>query len=515
MWAWYWIVVVAIVVEIVCRWLYTRLFLLFKCRPISLSESSFSGFYRDVVLSGACLVGEKLSRDTVAKAVEGLSQLQCLSVHLNSFCVYSSSSKMTPAVRVVEISSPLDDRAVMDVLSQEVNCEFSSSSCPARAVLLLSSHSSSSSSCAVVLSCKHALFDGLSAIELLRRFLLLLGQQKETPVFFNDAQNARVVSSDDFLIVPNVLCIGVVQILFALLEVMRETRVFSIGSYARLKKKTKETTTKKEDDDESNAKTMLGMCRMSKSFSRRLLESCRQNDVTVGMAVSAACMKARGTLDESNSHVWSSLQADFRRLWKLPKEPFAFGNLTPVFSFTRSCQELNAQPSAKLAKSFMQDLRQGWGILRLSAAYYTYYGLLARYGISFLQHLTSLLRMRRQNTPIAVPLLTISNMGVLAADESDTLRTQNVALMSVDDLRHMPPLVHFYGAVTEAVRFGHFTVGSSSFRGELSLSVSFSTCSVTAEDAKQLLRRMCEILSADFGIPLDDQSLSVVVLSEK
>lgn len=133
-------------------------------------------------------------------------------------------------------------------------------------------------------------------------------------------------------------------------------------------------------------------------------------------------------------------------------------------------------------KDCQSELRS-WNSVRTTSTYYLYYGLLSQLLLPVVGRFVAL---RLQQTPINVPLITMSNIGVIASSTN----TSRPPLWSLEDLKRMPELEHFLGAVSEPVVFRHYICGSYLFLGKLTLTANFSRFAITREEAKDFLEKI-------------------------
>ena len=187
--------------------------------------------------------------------------------------------------------------------------------------------------------------------------------------------------------------------------------------------------------------------------------------------------------------MWVSMQADFRRMYPVRSAGgFLFGNLTPVISIARTHGALRGVGAAVVAAGLQRELRGAWGPLRLAASYVLYYGALSQ---RLLPLVARFVVRWRAATPVPVPQLTLSNIGLIAdAAEGAPAASSRPPLWSRADVARMPPLQSFFGSVTEPVFFRHVVLGSFSFLGRVGLSANFSRFAMTREEATRFLARV-------------------------
>jgi hypothetical protein len=127
-----------------------------------------------------------------------------------------------PSVVTEECSGPFQE-GVERVLEREINARFSASSCPFRVIILRRCESEGD---AVVIAGRHVNFDGLSAIELLRRLLILV---REPSAEFPDSV---VANSDSYVMFGGYMPI-LMQALLVAWEGLREIRWGLMDSHSR------------------------------------------------------------------------------------------------------------------------------------------------------------------------------------------------------------------------------------------------------------------------------------------
>ncbi len=450
-------------------------------RPASLVERAMSKFDAgDLNVCGVVVLGERVEEGALLAALRVVGRARFARTRVSGGLVSEAASVPAPHLKVVDGVAKLEND-IPSLIEREVNASLPDDGCPFRAVLVRERGWGSARD-AVVVTGRHLLFDGLSALELLRRVLILV---KDPAASFPDG---GIENCDDYLVLPKCVLGLVVQVLLVVIELLRETSFLTVNS--RASQPTGSASAVSLHRSAGNLANSHSCClhvTLEDDLSRRLIEKARSQGTTMGNVVAAAAMQTI----EGSGDVWLSIQADFRRIYGGHQPGFLFGNLTPVVSIARSRKDLLSRDMWQVATSMQKELRGAWGPLRLTASYFLYYGVLAqmllplvgRFVVKFLSA-----------TPVPVPILTMSNLGVIAAGPKDVVSTSRPPLWSAEDVARMPLLQSFFGAVTEPVFFRHFVLGSYSFLGKVTISANFSRFAMTRDEAKLYLDKLCRKL---------------------
>ncbi len=312
-------------------------------RRRSLLEASMQSYeVNQVNICGAVVCATKLDVEAVKVACEKLSKFTFCRTVFEGNIVRVTNSAFSPSVSCEEG----EEKDLLEVVMQrELNVPFESSNeCPFRVVVLRGQKQD----CLIMVG-KHVHFDGLSALELLKRLLIFV---KDPNAVFDDSP---VANCDEFVLLGGYMPL-MLQLVLCVCEIFSELRFFRLSSRSgkpsgsesavKLSKKSCAVAEAKSKDH-CNFVTRT----LSEEETERIVQSARTHACTVGTAIAAAAMKEQSYGEPGGGDVWISMQADFRRITpSLSKGAFLFGNLTPVISLSRQRSAL---------KSNVWDLAKG------------------------------------------------------------------------------------------------------------------------------------------------------------
>ncbi len=356
----WWIAVaaVAVLVEMGLRYTVARVLRAFGMRLPSLSESFIlAAQTAHICISGCVVLRERVSEDALLEAMTVLSATPAARTRISKWAVKHVAPPIVAALRV-EYVADLDDTTLVDVLEDEINHGFGDTECPIRAVLVRCPTAD-----AIVLSCCHIIFDGLSACEIMRRLLLLV---RNPHTRFDTDLPGVVRSSDDYLVIPAFMCVFALQGLLALGEYLRELRLGTLSSHAQPSHGSRSAVSLSDTGKWSRRHAQVVVATFDAPLSAALVQRCRTERTTIGCLVAAATMQSLLDYRNGSNGVWVSLQGDFRRMWNHSSTPFLFGNLTPVLSFSKRVVALQAQPVWEQSRELAHELRTHWNILRVT-----------------------------------------------------------------------------------------------------------------------------------------------------
>ena len=392
-------------------------------------------------MAGCVVLDEKLSEEDCSAACKALyNQCPALRCRWWGFWImYSVSRKdgKAPPLNVhVVRRKELDSHETIEChIQNELNAPFDDSDCPVRVTLLVDDAETGRS--AVIITCSHDRFDGLSATELARRFLLLV-KNPDAVVCASD-EDPVVSCGDDWLFLPWIFQIFLLQITMGMGELLRELRFQFRSFMTQAPHGDKNAASLSEPHLKwSRNHAAIATRILTKEQTEALALCCRNAGCTVGNVITACAMQYAPT---STPGIWASIQADFRRMWKVPSSPFLFGNLTPVVSvFLKKGGSVfdSARAVARGLKS--------WTAIRLAASYFSFYGVLAQVVMPMFAHRTI---RNRSALPISAPSLTVSNIGLVCGSMNSMLSTRRPPLWTDEDCVNMPKLSHFVGGVSE------------------------------------------------------------------
>lgn len=172
-----------------------------------------------VVISGVVVFGEAVERESLQRALDRLCEMDALQYCVGKWLVWKRARENSVSAVLEEKRAELSHELLQNLLEKEVNTSFGENECPMRGTLLQDENRS-----ALLLSFDHALFDGLSVTELVRRLLLL---SKNPHLSFPD-RAGELRSSCDYLLVPRTFYPLVVQAAMGLAELFRQTKFFTV-----------------------------------------------------------------------------------------------------------------------------------------------------------------------------------------------------------------------------------------------------------------------------------------------
>lgn len=397
------LVALFIAVELLVRFLIDVILKRLGRRTMSLLEVDMVHAPADLNICGVVQCAVRLDEAAVRKALEVIRHYGCLRSRMRGqeVTVISTDAAPAPTLRVV---SSVDEPSLVKLMEKELNVPFSADECPLRVVLVQGPDKS-----AVACTVSHMFLDGISAMELLRRLLLLVNDP--TTELKDDGNYAR--SSDDLLVFPGWFMRSFfVAMVCTAVEILRVTRFFTVRAHSGVPNGDRRALSSSNPMLKlARANTQIAMVRFDADTSNRIFEQCRSLKTTVGMLVTSSVMHTIAT--KRNTDVWVTLQAEWRRIWKIPSEPhFPFGNLSPTISFGKSRHELTRHGVYEHAVHLADEFRQSWNIFRISALYVAVYGFLATHALPFLNYLS---RIWRIAAPFPVVQATMTNMGVIAS----------------------------------------------------------------------------------------------------
>lgn len=320
--------------ECCLRFLVKRFFSFRGERLCSLLESSMLSYEMNQVnICGAAALKSRVSYEAVRRASEKLARSRFARTVFQGKIVRVRDSPVAPVVTIE------DGEDLEHVMEREINRPFDETSCPFRSLVLCGAERD----CLIVVG-RHVNFDGLSALELLRRLLILV---QEPDAVFPDSD---ISNCDEFVLLKGYMPL-LVQLILVVVEAARELLFFRLRSRSSRPAGAVSAVSLGKGcvpNARSNHHCQFVSKTLSESETAQIIDAARSRAVTVGNAVLAAAMQARC----ENDDVWASLQADFRRMTapSSSSQGFLFGNLTPVISLSRTFAFLKGMDVWDLAK---------------------------------------------------------------------------------------------------------------------------------------------------------------------
>jgi hypothetical protein len=134
-------------------------------------------------------------------------------------------------------------------------------------------------------------------------------------------------------------------------------------------------------------------------------------------------------------------------------------------------------------------MKHNWNILRLTTNYFSFYGFLAQVGLPAVSYYV---RKWRKETPLSVPLATMTNVGIISQELNSESKSSRPPLWSNEDLQLMPKVSAFLGGVTDPAPFPHYIFASSMFSGKLHLSAAFSKFAIPPQESVRFMNQVVQ-----------------------
>jgi hypothetical protein len=340
----------------------------------------------------------------------------------------------------------------------------------------------------VVFAADHVVLDGVSVIELARRYLLLLQDQDPgEPVLSLMAQ-----SEDSLWFLPFSVRFGL-----GVFEMYRETRGFSLKSHPLGRQEGSDDAI-----DLSSALpfgkdyTVVAYDTLSCAETDEVLLRARQHKVTVGNVVTVAFMKALDKMTEKkhDRKDYSCLTlVDLRRLRSVSKI-YSFGlnsNVLNVSQESKSVRQSSIYESATYLRQYMKDMYPTPSRLLLGA--YAWQFLIFP---AFDKIMRSVAKEFISDGHNDLWLHgTCSNLGAVAHPiDQSRHRPSTPALICNEDYRLIPRIVSFFGGSSATTPTGGPMVFAISSEGRMCLTATAARTGWSQKKLQQFLGNMCELL---------------------
>lgn len=341
---------------------------------------------------------------------------------------------------------------------------------------------------AIVFAGDHLVLDGVSVIELARRYLLLL--QEQDP---GEDVLSLVAQSEDFLwFLP-----FFVRFALGLVEMYMETRGFTLKSHP---------IGRHEGSDDAidlSSKRPLGIgytvvahATLSCDETDTVLLRARQNLVTVGNVVTVAFMKSLDKMvsTQLDGKDYSCLTlVDHRRL-RPPSKIFSFGLNSNVLSVSQECKWVRQYSIYETAKRLRQHAEQLYPTpIRLLFGAYPWQFLLSPVFDKVMRHLAKVyISGGHENLWLHG---TCSNLGAVAhPSDRARHRPSTPALISDEDYKFFPRIVSFFGGSSATTPTGGPLVFAISTEGRMCLTATAARTGWSDEKLQQFVNILCELL---------------------